>query len=72
MIYNSFDKVDSHLIQKCYENILLRGGNTAFNELSEELNSELKIKVTKNMKINFNKPKDQNSVVGWEVILFLL
>ena len=58
MIYNSIDKVDSHLMQKCYENILLSGGNTAFNGLSEQLNSELKIKVTKNMKINFNKPKE--------------
>ena len=58
MISSSIDKVDNQLKQKCYENILLSGGNTKFNGLSEQLNYELKQKVDKNMKIAFNRPKD--------------
>ena len=58
MIISSIDKVDIQIRQKSYENILISGGNTGFNGLSEQLNSELKNKVTKNMKVNFNKPKE--------------
>ena len=52
---SSIDKVDIQLRQKSYENILLSGGNTCFNGLYEQLHTELKNKVIKNMKINLNK-----------------
>ena len=57
MIISSIDKIDIQIRQKSYENILVSGGNTGFNGLSEQLNTELKNKIIKNMKINFNKPK---------------
>ena len=55
MIINSINKVDIQIRLKSYENILLSGGNTCFNALNEQLHSELKNKVIKNMKININK-----------------
>ena len=55
MIINSINKVDIQIRLKSYENILLSGGNTYFNALNEQLHSELKNKVIKNMKININK-----------------
>ena len=55
MIISSVNKVDIQLKQKSYENILLSGGNTCFNGLYEQLHTELKNKVIKNMKINLNK-----------------
>ena len=55
MIISSVNKVDIQLKQKSYENILLSGGNTCFNGLYEQLHTELKNKLIKNMKINLNK-----------------
>ena len=55
MIINSISKVDIQIRLKSYENILLSGGNTCFNALNEQLHSELKNKLIKNMKININK-----------------
>ena len=55
MIISSINKVDIQLKQKSYENILLSGGNTCFNGLYEQLHTELKNKLIKNMKINLNK-----------------
>ena len=55
MIISSINKVDNQIKQKSYENILLSGGNTCFNGLNEQLNSELKSKLNKNMKIVLNK-----------------
>ena len=57
MIISSVNKVDIQLRTKLYENILLSGGNTGFNGLHEQMNSELKNKLTKNMKINLQKPE---------------
>ena len=57
MIISSVNKVDIQLKTKLYENILLSGGNTGFNGLHEQMNSELKNKLTKNMKINLQKPE---------------
>ena len=68
MIINSISKVDIQIRLKSYENILLSGGNTCFNALNEQLHSELKNKLIKNMKININK----NILVGLVEILFLL
>ena len=55
MIISSINKVDNQIKQKSYENILLSGGNICFNGLNEQLNSELKSKLNKNMKIVLNK-----------------
>jgi centractin len=55
MIINSINKVDIQIRLKSYENILLSGGNTCFNALNEQLHSELKNRLIKNMKININK-----------------
>ena len=55
IIISSINKVDIQLKQKSYENILLSGGNTNFNGLNDQLHSELKNKLNKNMKINLNK-----------------
>ena len=55
MIISSINKVDIQIRLKSYENILLSGGNTCFNALNEQLHSELKNKLIKNMKININK-----------------
>ena len=55
MIINSISKVDIQIRLKSYEYILLSGGNTCFNALNEQLHSELKNKLIKNMKININK-----------------
>ena len=57
MIISSVNKVDIQLKQKLYDSILLSGGNTGFNGLIEQMNSELKNKLTKNMKINLQKPE---------------
>ena len=58
MIISSVNKVDVQVRQKSYENIFLSGGNTAFNGLNEQLNSELKNKLTKNTKINIQKSEN--------------
>ena len=55
MIISSVNKVDIQLREKSYEKIFLSGGNTAFNGLNEQLNSELKNKLTKDTKINIQK-----------------
>ena len=55
MIINSISKVDIQIRLKSYEYILLSGGNTCFNALNEQLHSELKNKLIKNIKININK-----------------
>jgi centractin len=58
MIISSVNKVDVQVRQKSYENIFLSGGNTAFNGLNEQINSELKNKLTKNTKINIQKSEN--------------
>lgn len=65
MIISSVNKVDIQLKQKLYENIILSGGNTGFNGLNEQMNSELKNKLTKNMKINLQK-NDKPQYCCWE------
>ena len=55
MIISSVNKVDIQLREKSYEKIFLSGGNTAFNGLNEQLNSELKNKLAKKSKINIQK-----------------
>ena len=55
IIMSSINKIDIQLRYKSYENILLSGGNTCFNGLYEQLHTELKNKLIKNMKINLNK-----------------
>ena len=58
MIISSIDKIDNQLKQKSYENILLSGGNMAFNGLNEQLISEMKNKLSKNTKINLKKSEN--------------
>ena len=52
IIISSINKVDIQLRQKCYENILLSGGNTAIKGLLDKLNGDLKEKANKSLKIN--------------------
>ena len=70
MIISSINKVDIQIRLKSYENILLSGGNTCFNGLSDQLHAELKNKLPKNMKNNLNKAeKPQYSCwVGGNII----
>ena len=58
MIISSIDKIDNQLKQKSYENILLSGGNMAFNGLNEQLISEMKNKLSKDTKINLKKSEN--------------
>ena len=52
IIMSSINKVDIQLRRKCYENILLSGGNTAIKGLLDKLNGELKQKAYKSLNIN--------------------
>ena len=55
ILISSINKVDNQIKPKSYENILLSGGNTCFSGLSEQLITEIKSKLNKNMKIVLNK-----------------
>ena len=52
MINSSINKIDFQLWKKCYESIWLSGGNTAFKDLNEKLQEELKNNFGKNLIIN--------------------